>query len=227
MFLEATTLQILILITLILVYYSSDLFYFILNSILFLVLITSYVWLKDGDLFLNFLLIIDLGLYFLFFIFFLHYSNLFSSVQLFRSSNLGFVYLTIVLIICSWSFKFCYLESESFSAVQLQLSFYNWYALSLFVFAADLQLLSELYFGFNFIEFILMNLYIYIVLLAIYYIISLPIVYTLVTWVRSFQYTSLLRLAGSSVFLKTQDLDKQRTSSEAVRVWGVSSNKLS
>ena len=65
-----------------------------------------------------------------------------------------------------------------------------------------------------------MNLYIYIVLLVVYYVISLHQVTTLRAFITSLNFVNYTSYSSSSVFIKLQDLEKQKSTSESVRVWG-------
>ena len=155
-----------------------------------MLLLVGYVWLDGGDVFINFLLIIDLGLYFLFFIFFLHYSNLFT-VKLRRNfiANSLFYSLFFFIFLSTTSTsglsQWLVLREPVFVTLGLNYS-YDWYSIVGIVFNADLQFLAELYFNFNLVEFILMNFYIYLILLLTYYLVLIPDLSGIYTFIKLF-----------------------------------------
>ena len=61
-------LQLFIIALIFFIIYSRSFFFLLLNSIAFLVLLVSFSWIHDVDIFSSFLLIIDLGLFLVFFI---------------------------------------------------------------------------------------------------------------------------------------------------------------
>ena len=217
--LDVLSIQFIIFLVLFFIYFSVDLFFLILNSTFFLFLLAVYTWNFEGDLFINFLIIIDLGLYFLFYVFFLHYSNLFTAVSKLTTSLYNISYYVILAIFLFFMPAEISAGLEIYLILHNQISFYNWYSILNLLFSADLQFLAELYFGFNFTEFILMNFYIYIVLLLVYYLISTTSIVLFIITICSHISLNTLSYSTFSALLKYQDLERQKNTTEAVRVW--------
>lgn len=73
-------LQFLLIFILLLLNTNIELFFIILNSIIYLFIIVCYTWLHDVEIIINFLLIIDLGVFFILLAFILNLTNLFTQL---------------------------------------------------------------------------------------------------------------------------------------------------
>lgn len=80
MFNDFLCLQFLLFLILILLNTNIELFFIILNSILYLFIIVCYTWLHDVEIIINFLLIIDLGVFFILLAFLLNLTQLFTKL---------------------------------------------------------------------------------------------------------------------------------------------------
>lgn len=225
---DSTLFQILLMLSLLFIMNSSDLFFLIVNSIFYLLIISAYAWLNDFDVFVNFLVIIDLGLFFIFFIFFVSNSNLFTS----KLSNtpttpqliLWFTTLLVLNLFVAFASEESSIGGVAYPAL---ITFFDWYSVLGFVFSADLQLMSELYFNFNLFEFIIMNFYIYLSLFLVYYFFSMPIISDSIQFLLNLNNSFFYKLIDFSNFVKFQDFEKQRNSVESVRVWSKTSTSTS
>ena len=116
-------LQFLLTVTLLLFFYISENFFFILNAVTYLTAISALLWLHDLDIFVNFLVIIDLGVFFVLIAILVNVSSLFQNTYLFSLLNklvfmLPFLfvwcflnslcYFLIPFIFCYFCYVFCY-----------------------------------------------------------------------------------------------------------------------
>lgn len=196
----------------------KDLLFVTLHALGILVIVALLSWLLDADIYINFLIIIDLGLFFVLISFFLNLHTLFQSTRPERFTVRGSYLVFLFFIVFS---------TTNLNLIPLLLNtssitYYDWYSLLNLSYFADLQLLSDLYYtGFLF-EFLLMNIYLYVtifILLLIQYgqkvINYLPKVH---------QRFTALDLALTGDIVRTQNTTKQERTVARVRVWGYSSN---
>lgn len=192
---------------------------------LYLILLGWLLFLDDGDIFVGFLWVIDLGVGLIFFIFILHYTTF-----LHQKSNLNktsreftFTALAFFLIISFFS-----LVASPFDNTPLQsltktwLFLVSWYDYYDFFFSAtvtDLNLLHEVYFTNNSFEFFLINF------VLLYGIISSILLSFLIKRIFNFlNYsqllnTSFINQAQATYFIRNQDYLKQQSTSSGARVW--------
>ena len=190
--------------------YSRSFFFLLLNSITFLVLLVSFSWLHDVDIFSSFLLIIDLGLFLVFFIIALSVLLLFQPII--KSFYNRFFLLPI--------FLFYFIQSNFYliwNDIMFSISFYDWYSFFHFFFISELQLIFECYFSLCSLEFFIINIYLYLAVLSIYYLISLPALKSSVSSVQSKQLFTLWKKQSS--FFKWQNPNLQQNSPQVLRSW--------
>lgn len=226
MFSELFFLQILTFIILYLLFTSKETFYILTNCLLFLAVSSLFMWAKDADVYANFLVIIDLGVFLILLAFLLNLTRIFQTPHS-TSSVRSVPYLIIV----SWSSLILFLmcaffsfsaEIKSFSnnLSPMSPSYYDWYSLYSFTFFSDLQLLSEIYFHANFYEFVLMNIFLYASLLLVTLILNITYPKTLAPL-----HTYLLLLQRKfekQVFQRVQKLQSQIKRTATVRAWNTS-----
>ena len=115
--------QIFLLVTLFFINSAKDLFFSLLNAIIYLGLISIYAWLDDADIFINFLVIIDLGVFFILLAFTLNLTKLFtyslSSTRIFYYSIYIPFFISFIFII-----QF-FISSNCFYTQQINVNFYQ------------------------------------------------------------------------------------------------------
>lgn len=203
-------LQLLILLLIFFIIYSRSFFFLLLNSLTFLVLLVSFSWLHDVDVFSSFLLIIDLGLFLIFFIIALNILMLFQPVI--KSFYNRFFLIPIFLFFFSQS-DFCLFWND----VIFNISFYDWYSFFNFFFLSELHLLFECYFTFCSFEFFMVNIHLYLAVLSIYYLVFLSLSHYSTLLTNSKRFFSIWK--KQSLFLKWQNPDFQQNSSQVLRSW--------
>lgn len=192
---------------------------------LYLVALGLSMMLDDGDIFIGFLWVIDLGVGLVFFIFILHYSTFtYQKPHLDKSSREFFLLLFLGFTVCAFFFTVCG-PTDSFFHSGLKKTWFlliSWYEYTTFYNThtiTDLNLLKEIYFFNNSFEFFLINF------LLFYGILSSILTCFLVKRIFSFlsltQVTNfnLLNQRTSLFFIRNQNFLKQQSTSGGSRVW--------
>ena len=206
-----------------LLFFSLNLesFFMLINSIIYLILVSVYAWNEDIDILINFLVIIDLGLFFIFFSFLIHTTELFSyqNKKNYLPKLIFFILIFLLYYYYHFSNHFFFLKYTNLINFLYNLNYFNYFNVFNFIFFSDLQLLTELYFAYNFLEFIIMNFYIYIVIVAIYYLVNFNIFLESLSinhlLVKKYQFSTLT----FNDFFKVQNLQKQINTPASTRVW--------
>lgn len=217
--------QFLLLFILILLNSNIELFFIILNSILYLLLIVCYSWLHDVDIIINFLLIIDLGVFFILLAFILNLIYLFSQLLNTNQLSKNLLLCIIILLLCTIIQYFFNLTINLLYIVYIQINwfflliYYNWFNIFNIIYFSDLQLLSEIYFFFNLLEFLIMNIILYLTILIIYF--GLHNWYWLKTYLYLNQLKFLIFLNQYQIhyFFKIQNMQNQILTRGVVRIW--------
>jgi len=192
---------------------------------IYLVLLGWWLLLDDGDIFIGFLWVIDLGVGLVFFIFILHYSTfLHQKANVDKSSReLCFVLFTLFFL-----FFFLYFFSSPVDVNYVKgfsktwfffISWYDYYDFFFSSIVTDLNLLREIYFYNNSFEFFLINFMLF------YGIVSSILLCFLIKRIFSFLNFSqlmnydLLNYSNSTFFIRNQNFLKQQSTSTGTRVW--------
>jgi hypothetical protein len=218
-------LQLLLLLLLLLINTNIELLFIIFNSIIYLFIIVCYSWLYDVDILINFLLIIDLGVFFILLAFIVNLVNLFTQIlfnnQLSKNLLLIFSLLCLCLLI---QYYFNLIINLSYT-LYLQINwfflliYYNWFSIFNIIYFSDLQLLSEIYFFFNILEFLIMNIIIYITIFIIY--LGIHNWHWFKTYIYYNQLHFLLHINQFQFqyFFKIQNMQNQILTRGSTRIW--------
>lgn len=181
--------------------------------------------LDDGDIFIGFLWVIDLGVGLVFFIFILHYSTFLHQKATINKSAREFFFLfmaSLFLIIFFWFFNNSYDVQFVKGFGKTWFFFISWYDYYDFFYLyniTDLNLLRELYFYNNSFEFFLIN---YMLLYGIIASIILSFLIKRVFIFLNFAQLvnmNFLSLVNTSYFIRNQNFIKQQSTSTGTRVW--------
>ena len=181
--------------------------------------------LDDGDIFIGFLWIIDLGVGLIFFIFILHFSNFLYQKTTFNLSfkNL-FHFILYVLILTSFFFFFAAPVNQFYNQTLTQiwfffLTWYDYYGFYYIRTVTDLNLLREIYFYNNSFEFFIINFMIfYGIFIAINLTFLIKKTFNYLTF-SQFTNFNLLHETNSTLFIRNQNFIKQQNTSAGARVW--------
>lgn len=222
---ETIFLQILMLTTLWFFLKAINLFTLWYLSGLYLILLGLFLFLSDGDIFVGFLWIIDFGVGLIFFIFLLHFSSFLyqkATVNVFQRYMLfGFFFLSFILIF------FFFLNNTNDSNYNYNLkkswffyvSWYNFFTFFNHFFITNLNLLKEIYFFNNSLEFFVINFMLfYGILISIVLSFSLKSFFNTLL-LSQFTNLPLLKTSESVFFIRNQNFVKQQHTSTGTRVW--------
>lgn len=192
---------------------------------IYLVLLGFWLLLDDGDIFVGFLWVIDLGVGLVFFIFILHYLTFLHQKSNIDKSSREFCFILLAL---SFLYFFLYFFSNPIDIDYIKgfintwffyISWYDYYDLFYSSVITDLNLLREIYFYNNSFEFFLINFMLF------YGIVSSILLCFLIKRIFSFlnysQFTNydLLNYTNSTYFIRNQNFIKQQSTSTGTRVW--------
>ena len=184
-----------------------------------------WLFLDDGDIFIGFLWVIDLGVGLVFFIFILHYSNfIHQKVTLDKASREFFFWLLGILFVSS----FFFFLAQPVDSTYLQgfgktwfflLTWYDYYEMFWTQTVTDLNLLRELYFFNNSFEFFLINFVLfYGILGAILLTFLIKRAFMLMNLTQLTNYSTLVHI-NATYFIRNQNFLKQHLTSSGTRVW--------
>ena len=192
---------------------------------IYLTLLGLLLFLNDGDIFVGFLWVIDLGVGLIFFIFILHYSSfLHQKSTLNKTSREVTVLFLFTLFLGSFYFYFLYPLDNSSSSSFAKTWFFlitwtDYYLLYFLPTVTDLNLLHEIYFVNNKTEFVFINFFLF------YGIISSILLSFLIKYVFTklslphFKNISFQSYMTSTFFIRNQNFLKQQSTSAGERVW--------
>jgi hypothetical protein len=192
---------------------------------IYLVLLGWWLLLDDGDIFVGFLWVIDLGVGLIFFIFVLHYSTF-----LHQKSNLdktsrefSFAALSILTLLSLFFFMATPVDNTPTSALTkiwfFALSWYDYYDFFFSAVVTDLNLLHEIYFTNNAFEFFLINFFLlYGIVASILMSFLVKRIFNLMNYSQLNDH-DLLKQSRATYFIRNQDYLKQQSTSAGTRVW--------
>lgn len=192
---------------------------------IYLVLLGWLALLDDGDIFIGFLWVIDLGVGLVFFIFILHYSTFLhqkSNVDKTSRSLSFFGILAVALVAISILAPLPRADltsKEELLVWTLSVSWYDYYDIFFSQTVTDLNLLHEIYFTLDSFEFFVINfflLYGIVGSILMTFLIKRVFVYLNATQLVNH---NLLTTIGTSFFIRNQDFLKQQGTSAGQRVW--------
>lgn len=216
-------LQLFILINIHLFFNIQDLFTMITNSVIYLLLMAAYMYLLDGDIYVSFLLILDLGVFFIFFSFLISLTDLFVNKFYVNSSyNVLNYFLKYVVVEVPFLFLF-YNPNFLNNLMEYSWVFFvthtNYFSLLSGTFQSDMQLLRYVFFYNSYLEFVLLSVLIYF---SIFIIASF---YNFISIFRLYSYDYKNTILGknnannSVYFFKKQNFNKQVSSKSSTRSW--------
>ena len=214
---------------------NSIILFFFINTIniitlwylagIYLISLGILLLLDDGDIFVGFLWVIDLGVGLIFFIFILHFSNFLYQKSIFDISS-KFIFLFFFLFLFSFFFFYFFNNSNgknfNFQLNRTWFFFISWYNYFLFFNSytiTDLNLLREIYFYNNSFGFFLIN---FMLFYGIFGSINLAfLIKKIFNFLNFSQVTNikLLTEVNSNFFIRNQNFLKQQNSSIGTRVW--------
>lgn len=222
---EITILQSLMIINLFLFTTTLNLIILWYLAGVYLTLLGLFLFLNDGDIFVGFLWVIDLGVGLIFFIFILHYSNFLHQKSILnknsREITLSFLFLLFIL---SFYIMVLYpLDNNFMTGVNktwfFLISWIDYYLVSSLPNVTDLNLLHEIFFVNNSLEFIFINFFLfYGIISSILLAFLIKYIFTKLT-LPHYTNLSFMNYTSSVFFIRNQDFLKQQSASAGERVW--------
>ena len=199
---------------------------------IYLVLLGCMLLLDDGDIFVGFLWVIDLGVGLIFFIFILHFTTFLHQKSNLDKTSREFSYILLSLfafLSCS-TFGFTavnsVLSSEILKLWNFLISWYDYYEFFYSLTVTDLNLLHEVYFSNNSFEFFIINFFLlYGILISILLCFLIKRIFNFLNQTQLLT-QHLLTYTRSTYFISSQDYLKQQSMSTGMRVWAKSKNFL-
>jgi hypothetical protein len=183
----------------------------------------------DGDIFIGFLWIIDLGVALIFFIFILHFGHFLHQKISLNMTNKNLVFFIFFLF---FMLSFFYFMANPFTSNNYELrktwflliNWYDFYSFYNSFTTTDLNLIRELYFYHNSFEFFLIN---FVVFYGIFGAINLTFLIKKVFSFMNFAQIKNFKLLlenNSTLFIRNQNFLKQQSASTGTRVWSKKKN---
>lgn len=192
---------------------------------IYLVLLGCLLLLDDGDIFIGFLWVIDLGVGLVFFMFILHYSSFLHQKAVLNKSSREFSFILFSLFFLT---SFLYFFSAPVDTTYVRgfsktwffvLSWYDYYDFFYSQSITDLNLLREIYFYNNSFEFFLINfMLLYGIISSILLCFFIKRIFSFLN-VSQFLHYNLLSVINSSYFIRNQNFITQQATSTGTRVW--------
>jgi hypothetical protein len=192
---------------------------------IYLITTGLYLLFDDADIFIGFLWVIDLGVGLIFFIFILHFSTfLYAKSNIDKQGRLLNNSLILLVILLNITFVLAEPASnQSFVFKNSNWVFYvNWYDFYELFFSqtvTDLNLLKEMYFYQNSVEFVIINfVLLYGILATIVLSFLIKQTFTVLNF-SQFKNFKLKSKTSSLFFLRNQNFLKQQNALSGTRVW--------
>lgn len=225
MYTDVFLLQILLLITTVILVNTFNILSLWYLSGLYLILLGLWLFLDDGDIFIGFLWVIDLGVGLIFFIFILHYSTFTQQkVKLDKSSRqLILIFLILIFLISFFLFSAQPADSVFFRGFNqtwfFLISWYNYYEIFFVFTTTDLNLLKEIYLVNNSFEFFLINFLLFYAIIGS--ILLSFLIKRIFVFLTNSQYINfkLFLHTNASYFIRNQNFLKQQSTDAGTKVW--------
>jgi hypothetical protein len=192
---------------------------------LYLILVGWFLLADDGDIFIGFLWVIDLGVGLVFFIFILHYSNFLHQKALVEKSgrDVSFLLLFLALFLALFFVFSQPIDTTYFKGLDkswfFYLSWYDYYDFFYLAVITDLNLLKELYFVNNGFEFFLINFVLfYGIVSAVLLLFLTKRVFAVLNLTQVIS-SKFLTKVNAMFFIRTQDFLKQQLTTNGSRIW--------
>jgi len=192
---------------------------------IYLVTLGWWLLLDDGDIFVGFLWVIDLGVGLIFFIFILHYSTFLHQKSNLNKTSRELSFALVSLFAGASLFYFVTLPVDTSNASVssktwlFSISWYDYYDFFFSSTVTDLNLMHEIYFTNNSFEFFLINFFLLFGIVAsILASFLVKRIFNFMNYSQLKDHTFLDR-AQSTYFIRNQDYLKQQSTSAGARVW--------
>jgi len=192
---------------------------------LYLIMMGFYLFIEDADIFVGFLWVIDLGVGLIFFIFILHFSTfLYHKPNLDKSSRVISSFLFLFLLLLNFLYIFSEpVTNQNSKTLEVNwlfyMGWYDFYDLFFLQTVTDLNLLKEIYFSQNSVEFFIINfVLLYGILSSILLCFLIKRIFVLLTF-SQYRNFKLGITNTSTFFIRNQNFLKQQGTHSGTRGW--------
>jgi len=218
-------LQILIVVTLFFFISSINIITLWYLAGIYLLSLGALALLDDGNVFIGFLWVVDLGVGLIFFIFILHFSNFLHQKSYLDLPTRFFLYLIFLILILFIFFFFVSNPIDrnfNFEMTKIWFfltSWYDYYTLYNMRLISELNIIREIYFYNNSLGFFIINFMLfYGIFGSINLCFSIKRVFSFLSFSQIKNY-KLLSEINSSFFIRNQNFIRQQNTSTGSRVW--------
>jgi hypothetical protein len=197
---------------------------------LYLVFLGCWFLLDDGDIFIGFLWVIDLGVGLVFFIFILHYSTFlhYKAVLDKSSRELCFIFFAGFFVAAFLFFFANPIDVDYTRGFQktwfFLISWYDYYDFFFCHVITDLNLLREIYFYNNSCEFLIINFMLFFAIItSILLVFLVKRIFSFLNYSQLVNY-EMLNHVNTSYFIRSQNFIRQQFTSTGTRVWSKKKN---
>lgn len=209
--------------------------FYLLNSNILMLLYTGFIFLiiagligllNDGDIFIGFLWVIDLGVGLVFLIFVLHFSTFLSQKSIVNLSLRNRLFFTVLIV---FTLIFYYLfpnptpnSLNNFNTTHtwfFKITFVDYYAIYNSFQITDLQVIKDAYFNFNSFEFFVINFSLLFGLLTavlLFFLIKRIFIFLNYNYLIN---NKLINKVNTNFFIRNQDFIRQQNTSMTTRIW--------
>jgi len=220
---EVVFLQISLILMILLLYNMSDPFNSNMVGILYLLTLSLYSLYFDLDVFIGFLLVIDLGIFFVMFTFVISLSRFLNTKNPYNS-NYRYNFYNLIIFISVFTFNtFFYYNDSSFNKFIentwfFYVSYYNFYDINNSYIVSEMQALKEIYFNFNNFEFFVISILIYFAVFISFFLLNFL---NKISYGSTLNFTNFFKnnKSNSSYFFRYQNFSKQSNTKPSTKVW--------
>lgn len=192
---------------------------------LYLLTIGLYLFLKDGDIIVGFLWVIDFGVGLVFFIFIIHLTTFFYTRVIVEYSSTVAIHALWVVILTYLFFLYFTFYSVEVPVIAPDANFfflllwYDYYKIFFMFYKSELNLLYNMYFSIALWEFIIINFMVLYVLLVLIFFFFFIKRYTItLNWSYLYFIKSITKLTVY-MFLRTQNIITQQRVTMGSKLW--------
>lgn len=204
--------ELLFLFVILFLYWLTDFSFLIIVGIFYLIIISILGFFLETDVLVCFLIIIDLGVFFILLSFTIHLFKYINKKYLFVNSIKN-VLIGVVIFLFLLNFILYTLNPNFKQSINYNwfffLNFINYFVTHQIIWLSEMQLFKEIFFNFNSIEFVLISILICINLLLIFFLYK--ILYKITSYVLTYYNFETIKFnkLNSVYFFKTQNYFNQ------------------
>lgn len=208
------------------IFWITDFIILLLFGIFYLLIISFLTIVYDSDILISFLIIIDLGVFFILLSFSIHFLKFIDYKYIFinQIKNILILFIIIfILIINIFNLSSQHININFIFSWFFFINFINYYYINTLIFYSDMHIFKEIYFNINSLEFILISILLIVAIVVVYNLSNFIIKWTINSSFSNFKLNNInLKKNNSYYFFKIQFNNNQYNIPASCRVF----NKL-